>query len=309
MVIPCRTSKGMIVLQSRTIAPIALGVLLLLSGCNFRSSSSPKTPTGQVVATVGSREITRRELQAELAGSTATTPAAQKAEQQLALRRIIQRVILANAAKEQGLDKDPNFALLSQRADESILAQLLENKTAANVPAPSNEEVQQFQETNPNLFAERKAFDVDQIRISRPSDPQLPKKLEPLKTLADIANYLNQNHIIFQRGPNVMDSLGQSPDLLKAILALPPHEVFILSSANEVFVNEITNTRVVPLTGEAATKYAQNTLKSQHVQDAVVRQLNVIVAKASRTVKVAKEFEPPPKNPPAKNPPAKPQPH
>src|SRR5579872_745715 len=107
MVIPCRTSKGMVVLHSRTIAPLALGALLLLSGCNFGSSSSPKTPTGQVVATVGSREITRRELQVELAGSTATTPAAQKAEQQLALRRIIQRVILANAAKAQGLDKDP----------------------------------------------------------------------------------------------------------------------------------------------------------------------------------------------------------
>src|SRR5262249_52978649 len=106
MVIPCRTSKGMVILQSRTIAPLALGVLLLLSGCNkLGLSSSPKAPTGQVVATVGSREITRRELQAELAGSTATTPAAQKAEQQLALRRIIQRVILANAAKEQGLDK------------------------------------------------------------------------------------------------------------------------------------------------------------------------------------------------------------
>jgi EpsD family peptidyl-prolyl cis-trans isomerase len=290
----------MLVLQSRKIAPVALGVLLLLSGCNFGSSSSPKTPTGQVVATVGSREITRRELQAEMAGSTATTPAAQKAEQQLALRRIIQRVILANAAKEQGLDKDPNFALLSQRADESILAQLLENKTAAAVPAPSNEEVQQFQETNPNLFAERKVFDVDQIRITRPSDPQLAKKLEPLKTLADIADYLNQNHIIFQRGPNTIDSLGQSPDLLKAIMVLPPHEPFILASANEIFVSEITNTRVVPLTGDTAAKYAQNMLKSQHVRDAVVRQLNIIVGKASRTVKVAKEFEPPPKKPPAK---------
>ena len=301
MVIPCRTLRGKIALRYRSVSPLLLGALFLLSGCDFGSSSSPKAPTGQVVATVGSREITRRELQAELAGSTATTPAAQKTAQQLALRRIIQRVILANAAKEQGLDKDPNFALLSQRANEGILAQLLEGKTAASVPAPSAEEIQQYQQTHPDQFADRKIFDVDQIRISQPSDPQLAKKLEPFKTLADIANYLNQNHIVFQRGPNVMDALSQSPDLVKAVLALPPHEVFILSSANEIFVNEITNTRVEPVTGEDATKFAQNVLKSQHVRDAVLKRLNGVIAKANRSVRVAKEFEAP------KSPPPKPQ--
>ena len=296
----------MTALPPRAISIFILGGLLFLSGCDFRSST-PKTPTGQVVATVGSREITRRELQAEMAGSNATTPAAQKAAESLALRRIIQRVILANAAKEQGLDKDPNFALLSQRADETILAQLLENKTAASVPAPSPEEVRQFQETNLNLFAERKIFDLDQIRISRPSDPQLAKKLEPFKTMGDIANYLTLNHINFQRGANAMDALGQTPELLKAILALPPHEVFILSTPQEVFVNEITNTRTEPLTGDVAAKYAQNVLKTQHVRDAVTRQLTNIVRKANRTVRVAKEFEPP-KPAPAKPQTQKPQP-
>ena len=284
----------MIVLKSHAILPIVFSALCLLTGCNFGSSSS-KTPTGQVVATVGSREITRRELQVEIGSSTASTPEAQKAEQALALRRIIQRVMLANAAKDQGLDKGPNFALLSQRANETLLAQALETKTAASVPAPTKEEVQQFQETNPNLFAERKIFDVDQIRITQPSDPQLAKKLEPFKTMEQIATYLNQNHIAFQRGPNVMDSTTQNPKLLAAILALPPQEVFILSSPSEVFVNEITGTRVVPLLGEAATKYAQNALKAQHVQDAVIRQMNNVVQKASSSVRLAKEFQPPPK--------------
>jgi EpsD family peptidyl-prolyl cis-trans isomerase len=280
-------------LRARIVSPFVLGALFLLSGCDYFGKSSSKTPTGQVVATVGSREITRRELQAEMGAAAAATPAAQKAAEQLALRRIIQRVILANAAKQQGLDKNPNFALLSQRADETILAELLESKTAASVPAPSAEEIQQYQQTHPDQFAQRKIFDVDQIRISQPSDPQLAKKLEPFKTLSDIVNYLNQNHIVYQRGPNVMDASAQSPDLLKAILALPPQEVFILSSSNQIFVSEITNTRVEPMTGEAATKYAQNVLKSQHVQDAVLKQLNNIIARANPSVKVAKEFEPP----------------
>jgi EpsD family peptidyl-prolyl cis-trans isomerase len=227
-----------------------------------------------------------------MSDTTASTPAAQKAAQQAALQRIVQRVILANEAKAQGLDKDPNFALLSQRGDEALLGRLLATKMAASVPAPSVEEVQQFQQTNPNLFAERKIFDLDQIRLSQPSDPQFVKKLEPLKTLDDVANYLNQNHVPFQRGTNVMDSTAQNPKLLSAMLALPPHEVFLLSSGNEIFINEIRDTRISPLVGPPADKFALNSLKSQHIQEAVMRQLTNIVAKARGTVHLNSEFIP-----------------
>ena len=275
-----------------------LGALLVLSGCHF--GTSKPNPTGQVVATVGDREITRRELEAEIRGSTASTPAAQKAEQQAALQRIIQRVALANAARDQGMDKDPSFALLSQRADDAILVQLLESKVASSVPPPTNEEVQQYQETNPNIFSDRKMFDVDQIRFQRPSDPQFIAKLEPLKTLDEVANFLTQNHVMFQRGANVMDSVGQNPKLLSAILALPPHEVFILSSANEVYANEIRDVRTSPFVGAPATQFALNSLKAQHVQEAVARQLNGLLVKARSSVRINKEFEPPPKSTPAK---------
>ena len=145
-----------------------------------------------------------------MAGSTATTPAAQKAAQQLALRRIVQRVILANAAKEQGLDKDPNFALLSQRADETILAQLLESKTAANVPAPSTGGNPAISGNQPQSVR-RAQSSLMWIRYAFPdaSDPQLAKKLEPFKTLADIANYLN-------REPHHLSARSQCDGLARA---------------------------------------------------------------------------------------------
>src|SRR5580698_10599139 len=101
MVIPCRTME-VTALTTRSSA-VALCGLLLLSGCGQRA---PKTPMGQVVATVGSREITQRELQLEMGSFKAQSPEAQKAAEQDALKRIIQRVILANEARAQGLEKD-----------------------------------------------------------------------------------------------------------------------------------------------------------------------------------------------------------
>ena len=278
-----------------------------MSGCHFGGS---KTPTGQVVAVVGDREITLRELQSEMAGSTAATPAAEKAQQEVALNRIIQRVILANAAKKQGLDKDPSYALLKQRADEMLLAQMLEKKLETSVPPPTKEEVEQFQQTNPNLFAERKILDVEQIRLAHDSNPDFIAKFKPLKTMDQVADFLNQNHIPFQRGTNTMDAVGQNPKLLSAILALPPHEVFVLSTPTEVFVNEIQDVRTQPFEGDAATKYAVNYLKTQHLRDAVTKQLGRLIASARSSVRINKEYQPQPapkKTPaPKKAPAAKP---
>jgi EpsD family peptidyl-prolyl cis-trans isomerase len=246
------------------------------------------------VAVVGDREITLRELQSEMTGSTAATPAAEKAQQKVALERIIQRVILANAARKQGLDKDPSYALLKQRADETLLAQLLEKKLESSVPPPTKEEVDQFQQTNPNLFAERKILDVEQIRLAHDSSPDFIAKFKPLKTMDQVADFLNQNHIPFQRGTNTMDAVGQNPKLLSAILALPPHEVFVLSTPTEIFVNEIQGIRTQPFEGDAATKYAVNYLKTQHLRDAVTKQMGRLITSARSSVRINKEYQPQP---------------
>lgn len=280
-----------IALRSRILLAVACGAVFALSACG---RDDPKPPTGQVVASVGGREITRRELQAEMAGLTAATPAIQKEQQKAALQRLVQRAILVNAAKEQGIDKDPAFALTAQRATDAVMVQMLERKAVASVPAPSDEEVAQFMQTNPDMFAQRKLFDIDQIRTPLPTDPKFIKQLEPLKTMDEVAAFLARQNVPFQRGANVMDARGQDPKLLKAIIALPPGEVFILSSRSELFLNQIRNTRLLPFEGKEATQFALNSLKAQRSREVVARQLRSYLAKAQPGVQMSAEFTTPP---------------
>jgi EpsD family peptidyl-prolyl cis-trans isomerase len=270
---------------------LACGSVLALSACD---RDAPKAPTGQVVASVGGREITRRELQTEMAGLTAATPAIQKEQQKAALQRLVQRAILVNAAKEQGIDKDPAFALLAQRATDAVMVQMLERKVVASVPAPSDEEVAQFMQTNPDMFAQRRLFEVEQIRMPLTSDPKIIKQLEPLKTMDAVAAFLTKQNISFQRGANVMDARGQDPKLLKAIIALPPGEVFILSSRSEIFLNQVRNTRLLPFEGKEATQFALNFLKAQRSREVVARQLRGYLTKAQPEVRMSAEFATPP---------------
>jgi EpsD family peptidyl-prolyl cis-trans isomerase len=269
-------------------------VALAVSACNFNlGGSKPKVPTGQVVATVGSHEITVRQLNAELSGAAPVAPAAQKEQKRAALNFMIERTVLADEARKQGIDKDPDFILRSQRTMDALLAQQLQAKMATTVPAITLDEATRFENANPNIFAERKIFEVDQIRMNQPSDRAILAKLQPLKTLDEVVNLLTESKIPFQRGSTAIDAVGQNPKLIDAIVALPPQEVFVFPVGNQIMINQVKNVRTEPFTGDAANKYAMNVLRLERTQTAVQRQMAAILAKAKSTIVVSKDYMPP----------------
>ena len=106
---------------NRATALIAIACLGV-GACRFPGipglSGAGKAPTGQVVATVGGKEITLLELQAELAGAQGLDAKAHKAAEQQALRMIVARTALAEEARKEALDKTPEFVLLQQRTTD-----------------------------------------------------------------------------------------------------------------------------------------------------------------------------------------------
>src|SRR5271165_576732 len=160
-------------------ALVAVAASVALAGCHFPGlGGGHKAPTGQVVANVDGREVTLRELNAEMGTATYPDPKARKAAEQVALRNIVARIILADAARAQGLDKTPDFALQKQRAIDTVLAQALQQKLISTVPQPTKEEAQSYISAHPDIFLERKVFVVDQIRMPR-VPLQVLKALEP----------------------------------------------------------------------------------------------------------------------------------
>ena len=107
------------------IIPIAC---LAMGACKFGGGDDKKAPTGQVVATVNGEEITMRDLNLEMAGANIPDPKAMKAAQEQTLQKMIERKVLAQNAKTQGLDKSPDYALQQNRATEALLAQALQTK-------------------------------------------------------------------------------------------------------------------------------------------------------------------------------------
>jgi EpsD family peptidyl-prolyl cis-trans isomerase len=274
-------------------ALVAAAACVALAGCHIPGlGGGHKAPTGQVVANVDGREVTLRELNAEMGGAAFPDPKTRKAAEQQALRNIVARIILANTARQQGLDKTPDFALQKQRAIDSVLAQELQQKLIQGVPEPTKDEAQTFVSSHPDTFLERKVFVVDQIRMPR-VPVEVLKTLEPLKTMEEIEAVLTKDNIPHQRSDATLDAVGADPRLVDFIRKLPPNEVFVLPGNDGLLVNRVKETKVIPFTGDPATQYATKWLTRQRTQEAVSRSFNQYLTAAAGKVQFNKDYAPP----------------
>lgn len=264
----------------------------LVGACNKEGGSAP---TGQVVATVDGEEITANELNLELAGAQMPQdPKQQQALRNAVLQTIVNRHIVAKAARDQGLDKSPEAAVQRQKLEDLAVIQSLEKSLAGSVPTPSREEAQRYVSEHPNSFAERKIYVVDQI-ISAPVPQPLLQQLQPLKTLPDIKTFLASNRIPHQAGVATIDGASADPELIGRIAQLPAGEVFVVPNQNGLLINQIRESRTDPFTGDRAINTAMAIIKRKRTQEAVGKRIQQILQEGAAKVQYADGYKPEPR--------------
>jgi peptidyl-prolyl cis-trans isomerase C len=157
-------------LRSKSIRRVALtmgaaAALLGLSGCD-------KKAEGQVVAIVNGDEITAQEVNGEL-GAAAAQGEPNQQMRNVALARLVDRRLLADVAREEGLDRSPDFILRQRTMEEGLLVQMMGEKLARDKKQPTAQQIDQMIAENPQAFADRTVFALDQIVFQMP--PRRPK--------------------------------------------------------------------------------------------------------------------------------------
>ena len=234
---------------------LAVGAASLVAGCHAK-------PTGQVVATVDGDEITLTELNAELANMQIPPNADKKLVQNQALQRIIERKLLANAARQEGIDQNPEFIVRRQQVEDALLVQMLAKKVAGGVKAPATGAVDKFMTDNSNMFANRVVYSVDQLQFDTPKRQDYLKELAAAHSMTDVAAVLDKNSIKYQRQNATMDSAMVPPQMLAQILKVPPGEPFVVPMGAKVAVSVITGNKPAPMTGDTVRPYAVNAVRN-----------------------------------------------
>ena len=252
-------------MRNRHVASVVL-VGLLLSGCK-------REATGQVAAVVNGQEITLQEVNAEVASVAIPPGEDKKAVQQAALQKIIDRKLMAQAARNDDLDKTSDYLLRESQLREALLGQLLTQKIQRTVEIPDQKTIDDYIAKNPELFAEHKIYTLDRILLAPTlSDAQL-KEIKDDHSMDAVAASLNKFGIQFQRNVVQADAVQIGVARLKQILNAPSGEPFAILTPNILSISVITGERLSPVTGEAARPFAVKAIQSQELQDRLNEQL------------------------------------
>ncbi len=250
---------------------ILCGILLILatSACN-------KKAEGQTVAVVNNEEITASELNAEFAGLNLPRDVDKKLATSRALQGLIDRRLLATQAKADGLDRSPEFISRQRRVTEELLIGMLASRQMDVGKLPSASEIAALQAQQPQAFAKREIWSLEQLQYPTPSDPAVQRKIVQTKTLDQIASVLNESGIPFQRGRNQLNTSLVPTEMFPRLASLAPGEPFIVPSAGRSIASSITAREPAPLVGPAARTEAVNILRRRTGTQALENRLKAL---------------------------------
>ena len=256
-------------------------VLSLASVALAGLASCDRQPEGQVLAAVNGDEITTEEVNGELPANVDKGDAGQ-ASRNAALQRVVDRLVLADAAREQGIDSSPEYILREKKLRETLLVQMLNEKIAREIKDPSAQDIDKMIADNPQAFADRTVFALDQLVFQAPKRPGILEALKPTKTMEEVVAVLNRSGIKFQRGSTTIDSATLTPAMFAQFRKIGSSEPMIIPVGQSVTVAQIVASRPVPITGDPARPLAGTGYKREAAQ----KRMQELLETARREAKI-----------------------
>ncbi len=201
------------------IAPLLI-MAVIAAGCGKKDESAKgdakEKATSQVAAKVNAEEITVHQINSVLSRTPNIPPeAAGKAKIEI-LNRLIDQQIAKQQAIEQKIDRKPAVMQAIEAARNEILARAYLDQLAAAQPRPTAEEVKTYYNSHPELFAERRIFDLEEIVVATQGDvaAKLREQAGKVRSLQEVAAWLKSQNIQFAPNRGVRAAEALPLDLL-----------------------------------------------------------------------------------------------
>jgi peptidyl-prolyl cis-trans isomerase C len=267
-----------------------VSLIALVASASLMLSACQKKAEGQVVAVVNGEEVTLTELNSEIADLNIPANADKNVVRAEVLKQMVERRLLAQAAKDAGLDRDPTYISQERRMKERLLVSMYGKKAFDTVQVPSAAKIDEYVASHPAMFSERKRYRLDQLQFDIPSDTNRLRELESAKSMADVVNTLNRWGTQFQRGTGALDSAQVPAETMQRIVALPPGEPFIVPNNGKIVVSVITTSEPVVMTPEQARPIATQAIRSEELNK--IGQQRLEEAKAKAKIEYQTGYEP-----------------
>ena len=264
------------------VKPIVIAVVTLsLVACNSDEKKSPS----QVLAKVNSKEITYHDLDLLLQGKKNPTPQMK----QNALDTLVNEEVLVQSAEEQKLDRDTEVLQRIDAARREVLATAALQRLVSRPSVPTDTTVQDYYNSHPNMFAERKFFIVTEFLVDKAAyTSEVANALNSSKSDADTVNYLKAHNIKYIGRDSKWSSGQMDAKGLDKLSAMTAGDIFAQTVGDKEWLVQMKSKEDAPLTKEQAASDIARMLQNDEFQSE--RKLKVASLRAAAKIEYKQRF-------------------
>lgn len=275
----------MISLPFRLSSPIvAVALLFSVLGLSACGDKNDKKAATQVAAKVGSEEISVHQIN-QVLSRTNTGGVTQQALQNMGrdvLEKLIDQQLAVEQATESKLHRSPEVVSQLEAARRDILARAYIQKVTSTLPKPTQEEAKKYFTEHPQLFSERRIFNVQEI-VAAPTAgaaEQLRDLASAGKSMEEIAAWLKGKNSQFSGGSATRAAEQIPLEILPRIYALKDGQTTVLESPQGITVLRLVSSQVSSVNEATALPRIEQFLANQRAGEAVAADIKQLRTQA-----------------------------
>lgn len=257
----------------------SLAVAAALGGCSQKDGDKAAS---QVVAKVNGTEISLHQVNHLLTKAGNIQPDQLDRARKSVLERLIDQQLLAAKAVEEKLDRTPETLMAIEVARSEILARARLDQLMAAGPKLTPGDVSKYYVTHPELFAERKIYNLQEIAF--PTQKEGITDVQALVTkgapMADIQEFLKSRNIPGAANAGIRAAEQVPIELLKQLHAAKEGETFLVNSPQGHTVIKVVAIKKAAVDETAARPAIQRFLINQRAAEVTAGELKTLKAAA-----------------------------
>lgn len=260
--------------------PALLLLFVLIGGCG---QGEDKPVTTQVAAKVNATEITVSQINNVLARTQNVTPEAEQRVKREILDNLIDQQLARQQAVESKLDRTPNVLQKLEAAKSEVLARAYLEQIATDQPKVTPDEVKNYYNAHPDLFARRRIYNIEEISMPVQADlaDALRDQAKQLRSMQDIAAWLRSRKIQFTANNGVRAAEQIPLEFLANMQTMKDGEIRVFELRGGLQVIRVLASQMVPVDETTAAPRIRQFLFSQSSNAAIAREMKQVKAKAN----------------------------
>jgi EpsD family peptidyl-prolyl cis-trans isomerase len=262
------------------VSMVLLLAMALTAGCD--SKQDPKVAT-QVAARVNADEITVHQINNILNRSQSIAPEVAAQTKRDVLDRLVDQQLARQKAIENELDRSPSVVQTIEAAKTEILARAYLERLTAAIPGTAAWEVEKYYKEHPELFAQRRLFNLEEIAFAAKSDVAsgLREHLPRARSMQEIADWLQSREIKFAVNRGVRAAEQISLEILPKVHGMKEGQNQLFEVGSERYlVIRVIGYKVEPVDAATAAPRIQQFLFNQRSRETIAREMKTLRERA-----------------------------